>query len=46
LQADDHIQLMLAVENTAVDLHVYPPGTSPISPESPCTQLWVEQVGY
>lgn len=46
IAAGDNIQLMLAVENTAVDLHVYPAGESPVSPVSPCTQLWVEQVGY
>jgi hypothetical protein len=44
----DHreVQLMLAVDNVAVDLYVFPAGTSPSSPVSPCTQLWVEQVGY
>lgn len=44
--AGDQIQLMLAVDNVAVDLYVFPAGTSPSSPVSPCTQLWVEQVGY
>lgn len=46
LQAGDNIELMLAVQSTDVDLHVFPAGTSPVSPVSPCTQLWVEQVGY
>lgn len=34
------------LDSTEVDLHVFPAGTSPVSPVSPCTQLWVEQVGY
>ena len=46
LAAGDNIELMLAVDSTDVDLHVFPAGSSPVSPVSPCTQLWVEQVGY
>ena len=46
LQAGDNIELMLAVDSTDVDLYVFPAGSSPVSPVSPCTQLWVEQVGY
>jgi hypothetical protein len=46
IAAGDYAQLMLAVDSTQVSLHVFPAGTNPPSPVSPCTSLFVEQVGY
>lgn len=46
ISAGDNIQLMLNVNSTDVDLFVFGAGSSPTSPTSPCTQLWVQQVGY
>jgi hypothetical protein len=46
ITAGDNIQLMLAVDSTNVSLHVFGAGTTPPSPVSPCTQLFVRQVGY
>lgn len=46
ITAGDYAQLMLAVDSTDVTLHVFPAGSNPAAPESPCTSLFVEQVGY